>query len=140
MVGFGYACVEVASRTLLLRLGSDESLARVISFLETSRLAATALGAIIAPALVALLGARGALLVFGALLPAIALLRWRALRDSRDRRPGLRAALQPPPRRASIFTSLPVHTLQRLCRSLVEFDAGQVKEVITQGGSATAST
>ena len=132
MVGFGYACVEVASRTLLLRLGSDESLARVISFLETSRLAATALGAIIAPALVALLGARGALLVFGALLPAIALLRWRALRELEIGAPVSERHFNLL-RGSAIFTPLPVHTLEWLCRSLVEVDAGTGQEVITQG-------
>ena len=44
MVGFGYTFVEVAGRTLLQRLGSDETLARVIGFLETSRLLAMAMG------------------------------------------------------------------------------------------------
>ena len=44
------------------------SLART-GFLETSRLAAMALGAIVAPVLVALFGIRGALLALGAVLP-----------------------------------------------------------------------
>ena len=79
-MGFGYTFVEVAARTLLQRLGSDETLARVTGFLETSRLAAMALGAIVAPVLVALFGIRGALLALGAVLPLLALLRWRALR------------------------------------------------------------
>ena len=68
-MGFGYTFVEVAARTLLQRLGSDETLARVTGFLETSRLAAMALGAIVAPVLVALFGIRGALLALGAVLP-----------------------------------------------------------------------
>jgi MFS family permease len=132
MIGFGYACVEVASRTLLLRLGSDESLARVIAFLETSRLAATSLGAFLAPILIALVGARGALIAFGALLPAIALLRWRALHE-------LEIGGPVPERHfnllrgSAIFAPLPVHTLEWLCRSLVEVDAGAGEEVVSQG-------
>ncbi len=132
MVGFGYACVEVASRTLLLRLGSDESLARVISFLETTRLGATALGAIVAPALVVLLGARGALLAFGAILPAIVLFRWSAFRQLEIGAPVSERNFNLL-RGSAIFTPLPIHTLEWLCRSLVEVDAGAGEEVVSQG-------
>jgi MFS family permease len=132
LVGFGYACVEVAARTLLLRLGSDESLARVIAFLETSRLAATGLGAILAPVLVALVGARGALLAFGALLPAIALLRWRALHELEIGAPVSERHFNLL-RGSAIFTPLPVHTLEWLCRSMVEVETGAGQEVVTQG-------
>jgi MFS family permease len=132
LVGFGYACVEVAARTLLLRLGSDESLARVIAFLETSRLAATGLGAILAPVLVAVVGARGALLAFGALLPAIALLRWRALRELEIGTPVSERHFNLL-RSCAIFTPLPVHTLEWLCRSAVEVDADAGDELIAQG-------
>ena len=64
-----------------------------------------------APALVALLGVRGALLAFGALLPLLALLRWRALRSFEigapvsERNYGLL-------RGTSIFAPLPVDTLE----------------------------
>ena len=82
--------------------------------------------------LIALLGVRGALLAFGALLPAIVLLRWRAFRE-------LEIGAPVPERdfnllRGSpIFTPLPIHTLEWLCRALVEVDAGAGQEVITQG-------
>ena len=45
-VGVGYTVVEVAAKTLLQRLGSDETLGRVIGSLESARLAAMALGSI----------------------------------------------------------------------------------------------
>ena len=133
LMGFGYSCVEVAARTLLQRLGSDETLARVIGALEANRLAATALGAITAPALVALLGVRGALLALGAILPLFALLRWHALRAFEigapvsDRHYSLL-------RGSPIFTPLPVDTLEGVCRSLVEVRVGAGEEVIAQGG------
>ena len=132
LMGFGYTFVEVAARTLLQRLGSDETLARVTGFLETSRLAAMALGAIVAPVLVALFGIRGALLALGAVLPLLALLRWRALRAF-----DIGAAVSERSfsllRGTPIFAPLPVDTLEGVCRSLVELDANAGQEVITQG-------
>ena len=132
LMGFGYTFVEVAARTLLQRLGSDETLARVTGFLETSRLAAMALGAIVAPVLVALFGIRGALLALGAVLPLLALLRWRALRafDIGAAVSERNFSLQ---RGTPIFAPLPVDTLEGVCRSLVELDANAGQEVITQG-------
>ena len=79
LMGFGYTFVEVA-RGRCSSGSARMTLARVIGFLETSRLAAMAVGAIVAPVLVALFGIRGALLALGAVLPLLALLRWRALR------------------------------------------------------------
>jgi MFS family permease len=132
LMGCGYSFVEVAARTLLQRLGSDETLARVIGFLETSRLAAMALGAIVAPVLVALVGIRGALLALGAVLPLLALLRWRSLRAFE-----IGAAVSERSfsllRGTSIFAPLPIDTLEGVCRSLVELDAKAGQEVITQG-------
>jgi hypothetical protein len=132
LMGFGFTFVEVAARTLLQRLGSDETLARVIGFLETSRLAAMALGAIAAPVLAALFGIRGALLALAAVLPLLALLRWRALRAFE-----IGAAVSERDfsllRGTPIFAPLPIDTLEGVCRSLVELDANPGQEVITQG-------
>jgi MFS family permease len=132
LMGFGYSFVEVAARTLLQRLGSDETLARVIGFLETSRLVAMALGAIVAPTLVAAFGVRGALLALGALLPALALLRWRALRGFDIGAPVSERNYNLL-RGVSIFAPLPVDALEGVCRSLVAVDAEPGQEVITQG-------
>jgi MFS family permease len=131
-VGAGYTFVEVAARTLLQRMGSDETLARVTGFLETTRLAAMALGSIAAPAAVALLGTRGALVAFGSLLPLFAVVRWRALRAFEISAPvGERPfALL---RGDAIFRPLPVETLERLCRDAVAITAASGEEVITQG-------
>ncbi len=132
LLGFGFAFVEVAVRTLLQRIGSDETLARVIGFLETSRLTAYAAGSIAAPALVALLGVRGALLVLGSLLPVLVLLRWRALREFEIGAPvserdfGLL-------RESAIFAPLSVDSLEGLCRGVVEVDADPGQELVTQG-------
>lgn len=131
-IGFGYTFVEVAARTLLQRLGSDESLARVTGFLETARLGAMALGSIAVPPLVALLGTRGALLAVGALLPLFAVLRWGALRAFEI---GAPVAERPFAllRRDKIFRPLPVDTLEGLSRDLAPVEALPGEEVITQG-------
>ena len=131
-MGVGYSLVEVAARTLLQRLGSDETLARVIGALEANRLAATAFGSIAATALIALLGVRGALLALGAILPVFALFRWHALHGFEigapvsDRHYNLL-------RGSPIFTPLPVDTLEGVCRSLVEVRVDAGEEVIAQG-------
>jgi MFS family permease len=132
LFGFGYTFVEVAVRTLLQRLGSDESLARVIGFLETSRLAATALGAIVTPVAIGLLGIRGALIVLGALLPLLALMRWRALRAYEVGAP-VSERLFGLVRGHAIFAPLPVDTLEGICCSVIEVEAPAGTAVITQG-------
>ena len=132
LIGVGYTAVEVAARTLLQRHGSDEFLARVVAFLETARLAAMACGSICAPALVALLGIRGGLIAVGALLPALVILRWAALRSVETGAPVDERSyvlLRGDP----IFAPLPVYTLERLAHDAVTIDAPEDVEVITEG-------
>jgi MFS family permease len=131
--GVGYTLVEVATKTFLQRLGSDEVLARVFGFMETSRLAAMALGSIVAPLLVALLGTRGALVAAGALPVLFAAVRWGSLRDFETGAPvdWHRYALL---RNNQIFQPLPVATLERLCQDLEPIELADGVEVITQGG------
>jgi MFS family permease len=131
-IGIGFTVVEVTGRTLLQRLGSDEVLARVLGFMETSRLAAMALGAITAPVLVALLGARGAVVAVAGLLPLFAALRWESLRAYEI---GAPVAERPYAllRENTIFAPLPVATLERLSRDLVPVEADRGGEIITQG-------
>jgi MFS family permease len=133
--GVGYTLVEVAAKTFLQRLGSDEVLARVFGFMETSRLGAMALGSVVAPLLVALLGTRGALVAAGALPVLVAALRWGSLRDFETGAPvdWRRYALL---RSNEIFQPLPVATLERLCQDLQPIELADGVEVITQGGGA----
>lgn len=131
-IGAGYTFVEVVARTLLQRLGSDEVLGRALGFMESSRFAAMALGSITVPALVAVVGVRGALLALGAILPLFAALRWGSLR-------ALEIGAPVPERRYAllradpIFAPLPVATLEGLSRDLVEVEAAAGDQIITQG-------
>ena len=78
VLGIGYAVAETAGQTLVQRLASDESLARAYAVAETGSQAAVALGSILAPLLIALLGVRGALLATALVLPLVVIARWRA--------------------------------------------------------------
>ena len=131
-IGFGYTFIEVAAKTLLQRLGSDETLGRVVGSLESARLAAMALGSISASAAVTLLGTEGALFVLAALMPVFMLLCWTRLRAHEVGAPVAEACFGLL-RGNSIFSPLPVATLERLSRDLVGVDAAAGEEVITQG-------
>jgi MFS family permease len=131
-IGVGYTFIEVAGKTLLQRLGSDESLGRVLGSLEASRLAAMALGSIGASAIVALLGIRGALLALAALMPLFVLLCWTRLRAFEVGAPVPEAHFQLL-RGDSIFAPLPVATLERISHDLAPVRAEPGEEVITQG-------
>jgi MFS family permease len=131
-IGFGYTFIEVAAKTLLQRLGSDETLGRVGGSIESSRLAAMAIGSIAAPAIVALLGTRGALVAFGALMPVFVLVCWRQLRAFEVGVPVAEVSFRLL-RENSIFEPLPVATLERLSHDLTPVPAAAGEEVITQG-------
>ena len=69
IVGVGNTLVDISAMTLLQRAAPPRSRPRVFGVLESVIVGALALGALAAPALVAMLGARGALLVVGSFLP-----------------------------------------------------------------------
>lgn len=73
VLGAGYALVEVAGLTLLQRHADDGVRARAFAVVESSYWLTTGAGAMLAPALVALVGPRTALALVGAALPAVAL-------------------------------------------------------------------
>jgi MFS family permease len=131
-IGFGYTFIEVAAKTLLQRLGSDETLGRVIGSIESGRLAAMALGSISASAAVALFGIEGGLFVLAGLMPVFMLLCWTSLRTYEVGAPVAEEFFSLL-RGNSIFSPLPVATLERLSRDLVPVTAVRGEEVITQG-------
>lgn len=131
-IGIGYTFIEVAAKTLLQRLGDDETLGRVVGSLESSRLAAMALGSISAAGIVALLGVRGALLALGALMPVFVLICWAQLRAFEVGAPVAEDAFCLL-RENSIFAPLPVATLERLSRDLAPVRVAAGEEIITQG-------
>ena len=132
LFGAGFTLVEVAGKTFLQRLASDEVLARVFASQETLRLAAAALGSIAAPLLVAMFGVKGALLAAGAVMPLFAAGRWAALKAFETGMPVDRGRFTLL-RSNAIFQPLPVATLQRVCQDMVPLEVDRGTEVITQG-------
>jgi MFS family permease len=131
-IGLGYTVVEVVTKTLLQRLGSDETLSRVVGSLESARLAAMALGSIGASLISELLGIRGALLLLAALLPFVVLVTWTRLRAFEVGAPVAEEQFQLL-RGNSIFAPLPIATLERISNDLVPVKTPAGEEVITQG-------
>jgi MFS family permease len=131
-MGAGYTFVEVVARILLQRLGSDETLARALAFLEASRFAAMALGSIAVPALIAVLGVRATVIGVALILPVFALARWSALRALEIGAPAHADHFRLL-RKHPIFAPLPVDTLERLSHDLVPVTSAPGEPVITQG-------
>jgi MFS family permease len=131
-IGIGFVFVEVAAKTLMQRLGSDETLGRMIASLESGRQAAMALGSVGAILFVELLGVRGALIVLGALVPVFVGFCWTRLRAFEV---GAPAAERPYRllRENSIFAPLPLATLERLSHDLLPLEVPADSDVIVQG-------
>ncbi len=132
VLGVGNTLVDVAGLTLLQRAAPDEVRARVFGVLESVFLATIAIGAILAPLLTTVLGARGALIAAGSGLSVLVLLFWRPLNavDAAAPVPESVLALL---RAIPIFAPLPPMTLEQLASHLshVSVPAGQV--VFRQG-------
>jgi predicted MFS family arabinose efflux permease len=71
VMGLGHSWADVAGLTLIQRAVPDDVLARVFGVIQMLFLAAMGIGAALAPALMALLGTDTAIVVTGALLPAL---------------------------------------------------------------------
>jgi MFS family permease len=128
----GYALIEVAGLSLLQRLNSDEVLGRAFAVMESSYWITTGLGALLAPALVSLLGSRGALLVVGACLPVAVAARWHALRR-------FEAQATVPEREfkalraLSVFAPLPMASVENVARRVAKVSVGAGEVVIREG-------
>jgi MFS family permease len=132
LVGVGVTVVDVAAVTLLQRVVPDEVLARVFGVLQTVFVATIGFGAIAAPLLVSWLGARGALIATGALLPTLSVLLWTRLRalDGVGMVPEDALALL---RGLPIFRPLPAPILEELASKLVLVAPAAGEQVIREG-------
>ena len=130
VVGVGNTIVDVSGDTLLQRAVPDEVLARAFAAMESVTLVAIALGSVAAPVVIDLAGDRWALVVFGAVLPVLAVLSWRSLSGMDRAGPPRELELL---RSVPLFAPLPPPTLEYLAGRLVRrrFDAGET--ILTRG-------
>jgi hypothetical protein len=122
---------DVSVITLLQRAVPDAVLARVLGAVESMLLGTMGLGALLAPALIGLGGTRVAMLVIGALLPALVALSWLGLRriDAEATAP-LHVDLLA---RVPFFGPLPTATLERLASQLEEVSLPAGTLVLREG-------
>jgi MFS family permease len=132
IVGIANTLVDVSETTLLQRSTPESVVSRVFGVIGSVGLISVALGALIAPGVIALVGSRGALVVTGALLPAVALPSWRALTriDREVTLPSERLALL---RAIPIFSPLPEPILERLASELVPTHVPAGKTIFERG-------
>ena len=133
LIGLGNSLVDVAMFTLIQRSVPDYVLARVFGVIQMLWLGSVGIGAIVAPLLINWLGLEGALIVSGALLPALVLLFWRKVARIDA------AAAQPDPDELRILGSVPIFaplpgmTLEHLAGRLVPLRLEPGTVVIRQG-------
>jgi MFS family permease len=132
VLGVGYALIETAGLSLLQRLTSDDVLGRAFAVVETMYWLTTGLGAMLAPAVIAVLGARGAVAAIGACLPLGVALRWRALHRFEEHAvvPELEfGALRALP----LFAPLPIAVVENLARRVATRPVLAGETVIRRG-------
>jgi len=124
--GCGRALFDISTRTLLQRIVAADVLGRVFGLAEASSMAGLAIGSVAAPALVAGVGPRGALVGAALVMPLVVAIFGRRLLvlDRTARVPVVEIALL---RSLPLFRRLPGPALETAARSLVpvEFEAGE---------------
>lgn len=131
-VGVGYAVLESALLTLTQRLAPDDVLARVFGVQETLFVVGSAVGGVVAAALVAAFGIAAALVVTGLVLPALAVLlsarlgRLEAGAAVSERFYSLLRGLP-------IFAPLPMATIENLAARAESEEHPTGTEIIRQG-------
>jgi MFS family permease len=132
LCGVGQAFFNVAGRTLLQRTVDDEVLSRVFGLQEGLMMAGLAIGAVLAPMLVAIFGSKGAFVVAGILLPIAGAAAWGRLRslDARAVVPGAELSLL---RSIALFQPLNQPVLERLSWNLIPLVVKTGTVVINEG-------
>ena len=131
VAGLGTTIVDVAGVTLLQRNTPDEVLTRVMGVVQSVFVGTLGLGAILASALIDLVGDRWTLVLVGLPIGVAALLAWPRLRR-------LDRVAQAPPsvellRGITIFVPLPPAVLEQLARDARPLHVDPGQRIVTQG-------
>jgi CRP-like cAMP-binding protein/predicted MFS family arabinose efflux permease len=139
--GAGTLVVDVLAITALQRSLAPDLLARVFGVFNTLVLGAIALGTFLTPIVLGLIGLDGALLVFGAGIPALALLSWPWLQ--RMDRAAIAQLAELTPRIKvlevlGIFSAASRPVLERLAAAATEVAAEAGQAIVSEGETADA--
>lgn len=132
VAGTGNALVDLGVFTLIARLAPDAVLARVFGVLESAVALGVAVGAVAAPATIALVGLRLALLTFGVLGPALVAVCWWRLTVI-DNGIGARDRLVDLLHEVRLLGPLPLPTVELLALSLEPVAVPAGTDVFRQG-------
>lgn len=130
--GVGMAVAESAALGLLHRLLDARGVARLVGPMESAKLAFEGAGALLAPALLALAGTRGALMVAGLVPVVLIALDWRALGQI-DRTAAERSRLVELLRQVDVFRPLTVAGLETIAARAERLSIPDGDAVIRQG-------
>jgi CRP-like cAMP-binding protein len=130
--GLGMAVAEAASLGLLHRLLDTRGVSRLVGPMESAKLAFEGAGSLLAPALLAVAGTRGALAIVGSVPVALVALDWRSLHQI-DATAGERTRLVDLLREVEIFRGLSIAGLEEIAAGSERQTFGDEDEVICQG-------
>ena len=131
VIGIGNSIVDVNALTIMQRVVPDAVLGRALGALQGLLRATLGIGALVAPGLIALVGAEWALVVTGAVLPVLALLtrpRLRAI-DREASAPEATELL----RRVPLLAPLPESLLERLAREATPVHVPAGAPIVREG-------
>ncbi len=127
VTGVCNSVLDVSGFTLIQRGVQNEDRVTMFGVFEGGLGVSLLVGSLLAPALIAALGARGAFAAAGAILPIVAVLTWRPIANG-ARRGKLTEELLALLRSNPLFAPLPLTALDRLAEDLVRvaFEPGQM--------------
>jgi hypothetical protein len=127
VTGVCNSVLDVSGFTLIQRGVQNEDRVTMFGVFEAGLGVSLLVGSLLAPALIAALGARGAFAAAGAILPIVAVVTWRPIANG-ARRGGHTEELLALLRSNPLFAPLPLTALDRLAEDLVPvaFEPGQV--------------
>ena len=131
-IGVGNALIDIGVFTLPARLVPEELLARVFGAFESLVALTVAVGSLVTPPVIDLLGIRGALVVLGLVAPTLVAINWRRLRTidatvvHRDAEIGVL-------NRVTMFRPLPMPAIDFLALRVGHAHVAAGQEVFHQG-------
>ena len=131
LIGVGNSIVDINAYTIIQRVAPAELMGRVFGALESITIGGMAVGAVLMPILISVIGLRGGLLVLGAAVAALPIARLASLKriDTTVLAPRGLELLRAVP----MLAALPPPVLERLAQSLVRQSVAAGHDVFHEG-------